>query len=224
MPLTKPSLVQLLGTRKRSQESDTKNKVLIQAVAKLPTLFGQFDLIAFTEVDGLEHVALLHGDVTGKEEVPVRVHSECLTSESFGSLRCDCREQLDTSMKKIVAMGGGAILYLRQEGRGIGLLNKIKAYQIEDFGYDTYEANEMLGFKDDERDYKIAADMLTALQISSIQLMTNNPAKRADLTAHGVQITGIIGIEIPPNKYDTEYLEAKKKHNRHMLDDLFSNS
>ena len=150
--------------------------VRIAAIADMPSRFGQFQIIAFwNNRDGKEHVAMVHGDVRGEEDVPIRVHSECLTGDVLGSLRCDCRDQLEVSLRKLGKMDRGVLLYLRQEGRGIGLLNKIRAYSLQDLGLDTVEANLALGFQDEERDFAVAAHMIRSLEIRSIQLMTNNP-------------------------------------------------
>jgi len=192
--------------------------VRIKAIAKLPSRFGDFQIIAFSnDQDEKEHIALVHGNVGGKEDIPVRLHSECLTGDVLGSLRCDCRDQLEVSLKTIGKMKSGVILYLRQEGRGIGLINKLKAYQLQDVGYDTVEANRILGFQDDERDYDIAAHMLQSLEIKSIKLMTNNPKKINDLKVHGVKITGRMPLEIPPNKFNKKYLEIKKERFGHLF-------
>ena len=186
--------------------------VRIVAVAELPTIYGDYQVVAFeNNADKREHAALVRGDIHEKEEVPVRLHSECLTGDVMGSLRCDCREQLQQSLKTIGALDSGIILYLRQEGRGIGLINKIRAYQLQDSGYDTFQANEALGFKPDMRDYDLAAHMLQSLHVKSIKLMTNNLNKVRDLQRHGVKITERIPIVIPPNKYNRFYLETKKK-------------
>jgi GTP cyclohydrolase II len=224
MPLSKPDIEELVNSNKmhycdgRSEELCVK----IVAVADLPTLYGDFQIVAFyNNVDGGEHVAIIHGDVSHEEDVPVRLHSECLTGESIGSLRCDCREQLIASLNTISTHKNGIVLYLRQEGRGIGLLNKLKAYQLQDFGYDTVEANKVLGFRDDERDYKIAAHMLTALSVKSIQLLTNNPNKIEDLIRHGVNVNGRIPVLIKPNVHNKEYMRTKMEKSGHMLDDLF---
>lgn len=192
--------------------------VKIKAVAHLPSRFGDFQIAAFSnDQDDKEHVALVRGDVSGKENIPVRLHSECLTGDVIGSLRCDCRDQLEVSLKTIGKMKSGVILYLRQEGRGIGLINKLKAYQLQDVGYDTVEANRILGFQDDERDYDIAAHMLQSLEIKSIKLMTNNPKKINALKEHGVKITGRLPLEIPPNKFNKKYLETKKNKSGHLF-------
>ncbi len=193
--------------------------VRIVAVADLPTLFGDYQVVAFwNNLDGKEHGAFVHGDIFEREDVPVRLHSECLTGDAVGSLRCDCREQLQQSLKTIGGMDSGIVLYMRQEGRGIGFINKIRAYQLQDYGYDTFQANEALGFKGDERDYDLAAHMLRSLHVRSIKLMTNNADKIRDLQLHGVKITGRIPVIIPPNTYDRFYLETKRKKAGHLLD------
>src|SRR5262245_25802200 len=156
--------------------------VKVEAVADLPTRFGRYRIIAFwNNRDAKEHVALVHGDILGAEELPTRLHSECLTGDAVGSLRCDCRDQLESSLSRIAAMKRGLILYMRQEGRGIGLINKVRAYALQDRGVDTVDANLMLGFRDDERDYAIAAHMLMSLNVGSIRLMSNNPNKLRQL-------------------------------------------
>ncbi|MCI4369996.1 MAG: GTP cyclohydrolase II [Thermoplasmata archaeon] len=190
----------------------------VVAVADLPTRFGEFEVVSFrTPGDGKDHAALVLGDIGGKENVPVRLHSECLTGDVFASLRCDCREQLELAIEEILARGSGALLYLRQEGRGIGLENKIKAYRLQELGLDTIEANEALGFRADERDYLVAAEMLRALDVRSILLMSNNPAKINDLQAHGVRIAGRIPLEVSPNPHNAKYLETKRVRAGHLL-------
>jgi len=224
MPLTKPEIEDLLNKdNTRYCDGEQINLcVKIVAVANLPTRSGNFQIIGFyNNMDEEDHVALIHGDVCGKEEVPVRLHSECLTGDAIGSLRCDCRQQLAMSLQKVSEMTCGIILYLRQEGRGIGLLNKMKAYQLQDFGYDTVEANLALGFRDDERDYKIAAHMLMALDVRSVRLLTNNPKKIEDMKRQGITVAGRIPILIQPNEYNKEYLRTKMEKSGHMLDDLF---
>src|SRR5262249_13856724 len=164
--------------------------VRVVAVAHLPTRFGDFRIIAFwNNRDGKEHVAIVRGDIMGASDLPVRLHSECLTGDAVGSLRCDCRDQLESALQKIGGMERGAVLYMRQEGRGIGLINKVKAYQLQDHGLDTVEANVALGFRDDERDYAVAAHMLASLNVRSIELMTNNPKKIRELEQLGVKVT-----------------------------------
>ena len=193
--------------------------VKIAAVADLPSRFGDFHVLAFhNNIDDKEHAAFVHGDVSGAEDVPVRLHSECLTGDAIGSLRCDCRDQLETSLKTIGEMEKGILLYLRQEGRGIGLTNKIRAYGLQDHGYDTVDANIALGFLDDEREYSIAAHMLDSLKVKSIHLMTNNPKKINALKDYGIRITDRIPLIIPPNPYNSFYLETKAQKSGHMLD------
>jgi GTP cyclohydrolase II len=193
--------------------------VRLLALAKLPTRFGEYQVAAFwNNYDKKEHAAFIHGDIVGKEDVPVRIHSECLTGDAIGSLRCDCRDQLIESLEKIGQMDNGVILYLRQEGRGIGFVNKIRAYQLQDAGFDTVQANEILGFRPDERDYSIAAHMLGTLEVKSIRIMTNNPDKMEDLRRHGVEITGRIPVIVPPNRFNNAYLATKRGKMGHLLD------
>src|SRR3954449_7712392 len=195
--------------------------VRVDAVAELPTRFGRFRIIAFwNNRDGKEHVALVHGDVMGHEAVPTRLHSECLTGDALGSLRCDCRDQLETALRSLARMERGLLLYLRQEGRGIGLTNKIRAYSLQDHGLDTVEANRALGFRDDERDYGIAAHMLRSLGIRSVKLLTNNPRKIEALDALGIRVTERIPLVIPPNQYDRRYLTTKAHRSGHLIDDV----
>jgi len=213
-------------------EGAPDNCVRVRALANLPTRFGEYQVVAFENcLDKKDHAAFVHGDVFEKDDVPVRVHSECLTGDAIGSLRCDCRDQLLESLEKIGRMDRGIVLYLRQEGRGIGFVNKIRAYQLQDSGYDTVQANELLGFRPDERDYEIAAHMLTALHVRSIEILTNNPAKMRDLERHGIRIAGRIPVEVPPNEINRTYLETKRDRLGHLLeieqdDDLsaYSNS
>jgi GTP cyclohydrolase II len=196
-----------------------KMSVRVVAMAELPTRFGQFHIVAFeNNQDGKEHIAITKGDVIGASNVPVRLHSECLTGDVMGSLRCDCRDQLEAALKKIGQMQRGIVLYLRQEGRGIGLTNKIRAYSLQDQGLDTVEANLALGFRDDERDYEVAAHMLKALKIESIQLMTNNPKKIDQLTRYGIKVNGRIPHSMEPNKHNRFYLETKAAKSGHMID------
>jgi GTP cyclohydrolase II len=213
--IPKPSVDEILADMKAERE------VRISAVAELPTEFGHFQVVAFhAPHEDKEHAALVRGDISGQEDVPVRLHSECLTGDAFGSLRCDCRQQLETAMTAIQALPMGAIVYLRQEGRGIGLENKIRAYQLQEAGYDTNEANVQLGFKEDERDYGIAADMLRAMGVKSIRLISNNPDKLADLERHGIKVTGRIPIQVPATKYDALYLETKRLKSGHLLEEI----
>ena len=193
--------------------------VRIVAVAKLPSRFGDFRVVAFwNNRDQKDHIAVVHGDVVGAEDVPTRMHSECLTGDVIGSLRCDCRDQLETALKKIGALERGVVLYLRQEGRGIGLANKIRAYALQDQGMDTVEANLALGFRDDERDYAVAAHMLQSLGISSVQLMTNNPTKVQQLEQYGVQVSKRLPHLLPPNSHNRFYLETKAQRSGHYID------
>ena len=193
--------------------------VHIAAIAELPSRFGQFHIFAFyNNKDNKEHVAIVHGEVTNAEDVPVRVHSECLTGDVLGSLRCDCRDQLETALRMIGQMERGILLYMRQEGRGIGLINKIRAYGLQEHGYDTVDANLALGFRDDERDYSVAAHMLELLHVKSIQLITNNPRKIEDLTKNGVKVNGRIPHVMPANEYNRFYLETKAIKSGHLID------
>jgi len=193
---------------------------LVRAIAraKLPTDHGEFDVIAFESLlDGREHVAVVKGDIAGKSDVLVRMHSECLTGDVFGSQRCDCGEQLDAALAAIAREGEGAVVYLRQEGRGIGLGNKIRAYALQDDGQDTVEANESLGFKPDLRDYGIGAQILLALGLSSIRLLTNNPKKIVGLDGYDLEVTGREPLRVTPNENNQEYLETKRVKLGHML-------
>lgn len=193
--------------------------VKIASIAELPTRFGDFHIVAFwNNKDGKEHAALVKGDVTDADDVTVRLHSECLTGDAFGSLRCDCRDQLEHALRAIGQMEKGIVLYLRQEGRGIGFTNKIRAYALQDYGYDTVEANLALGFRDDEREYSVAAHMLQSLKVKSIKLMTNNPKKINDLTKYGITVSGRIPLVIPPNEYNEFYLRTKAKKSGHLID------
>lgn len=188
------------------------------AAADLPSEFGDFRIHAFTGPDGKDHIALVHGEVAGVENVPVRVHSECLTGDVLGSLRCDCRPQLEKALRYIASQPQGIVLYLRQEGRGIGLLNKINAYQLQQQqGLDTVDANLALGFADDLRDYSFAANMLQSLQVGSILLMTNNPNKVEQLEQHGVKVAGRLAHEIQANPHNHDYLRTKTQRSGHLM-------
>ncbi len=193
--------------------------VRVAAMAELPSRFGDFHIVAFeNNRDGKDHVAITKGDVIGAQDVPVRLHSECLTGDALGSLRCDCRDQLETALRAIGQMEKGMVLYLRQEGRGIGLTNKIRAYSLQDEGLDTVQANHALGFRDDERDYAVAAHMLMSLKIRSVRLMTNNPKKIQQLTQYGIQVNGRIPHIMQPNEYNRFYLETKAAKSGHLID------
>lgn len=193
------------------------------ASAELPTRFGLFKTHVFraTEAgDGAcfkEHVALVFGDIGGHESLPVRIHSECMTSEVFGSLKCDCKEQLDHAMAEVARRGAGAVLYLRQEGRGIGLANKIRAYDLQAQGHDTVDANRLLGLPDDAREYHAAAHMLEHFDVKSVLLMTNNPAKVDALAALGVEVAGRLPVVVPANPFSLHYLETKRARMAHEL-------
>ena len=193
---------------------------LVQRVAeaKLPTGAGDFRIIGYrSPLDEREHVALVTGEIDGLPEILVRMHSECLTGDVFGSVRCDCGQQLRAAMHRIQREGRGAIVYLKQEGRGIGLHNKLKAYQLQDDGQDTVEANESLGFKPDLRDYGIGAQILLDLGLSSIRILTNNPRKIVGLEGYGLQVTGREPLQMEPGSFNEEYLDTKRKKLGHLL-------
>ncbi len=183
----------------------------------LPSSYGDFELRLFEDEKKREHLLLSKGDLTSDEPLLVRLHSECLTGDVFGSLRCDCGEQLHAAMKKIDKLGCGAILYLRQEGRGIGLKNKLKAYQLQEKGFDTYDANLELGFAPDERDYQIAADILSFLNIKQIKLLTNNPDKLEQLEKSGIEVVERLPLQIPAHVENRTYLQTKQEKFHHLL-------
>ncbi len=189
------------------------------AESTLPTAHGEFRTLVFRERrNGAEHVAMVMGDVAGGEGIPVRVHSECLTSEALGSLRCDCKAQLDHAFSVVAKAGRGVVLYLRQEGRGIGLGNKIRAYALQDKGHDTFAANRMLGFGEDQRRYDVAAEMLRMLDVRSVDLITNNPMKIASLVNEGIPVHRRIPSTAPVNGHNVGYLRAKVERSGHMID------
>ncbi len=192
------------------------------AEAKLPTRYGEFTAIAYrSDIDPDEHLALVMGDITTEEPVLVRVHSECLTGDVFGSLRCDCGEQVGLAMETIVKEGRGVLLYMRQEGRGIGFHNKLRAYALQDEGLDTVEANLSLGFEPDLRDYGIGAQILADLGLHEIRMLTNNPKKVIGLEGYGLKVVKTLPIVIPPNPHNRHYLETKQKKLGHLLDISF---
>ena len=221
--MSSPDLLDALVERDRDHDcagyGPDRVCVRVAAVADLPTRFGDFRIVGFwNNRDAKEHVALVHGDVLGSDDVPTRLHSECLTGDVLGSLRCDCGDQLQQGLVALRNHDRGLLLYLRQEGRGIGLINKIRAYALQDRGLDTVDANLALGFRDDERDYAVAAHMIGSLDIGSVRLMTNNPAKVAQLERHGIRVIDRIPHLIPPNEHNRFYLETKASRSGHWID------
>jgi GTP cyclohydrolase II len=197
------------------------------ASAELPTRFGLFTTHVFrtTEAgDGAcfkEHVALVFGEIRSSSSLPIRIHSECITSEVFGSLKCDCKEQLDTALREVARRGAGAVLYLRQEGRGIGLANKIRAYELQAQGADTVDANRLLGLPDDAREYHAAGHMLAHFDVKSVLLMTNNPAKVEALRSLGVTVADRLPVVVEPTPFSAGYLETKRARMAHELPTRF---
>ena len=192
--------------------------VRLAAEAELPSRYGAFRVVAFeSPTDGKEYAAVVRGVVADAEGVPVRLHSECFTGDVMGSLRCDCRDQLEAALTFIGSQEAGAVVYLRQEGRGIGLANKIRAYALQERGLDTVEANLALGFKDDQRRYDIGADILRLLGIRSVYLLTNNPSKQDSLERLGVPVLGRIPLRVAPNEHNAFYLETKRLKSGHLL-------
>lgn len=208
------------GQRRSGSNAKATQHVEIVAEARLPTRYGLFRIFAFcNDIDGREHIAVVRGEVRGKR-IPLRVHSECLTGDVLGSLRCDCRAQLESALRMLGGLERGVLLYMRQEGRGIGLINKIRAYRLQDSGLDTVEANKRLGFADDARDYYVAARMMGALGVKSVLLITNNPAKLSELRRHGVAVAGRIPLETKPTRHDKKYLRTKKEKLGHLLENV----
>ena len=196
-----------------------KEKLVERIVSvKLPTPEGDFDLVTYkNKLTNEHHMALVKGDVRGKDDVLVRVHSECITGEAFGSLRCDCGYQLKAALRKISEEGNGVLLYMRQEGRGMGFVNKMHAYALQDNGLDTVEANIKLGFKPDLRDYGIGAQILADLGITNMRLLTNNPRKISGIKGYGLKVTGRIPLIVSPNEHNKNYLQAKKEKLGHIF-------
>jgi 3,4-dihydroxy 2-butanone 4-phosphate synthase/GTP cyclohydrolase II len=199
-----------------------RNEKLVQraAEATMPTaVAGEFKALVFTnDIDHVDHIALVKGDIDSSQPVLVRVHSECLTGDAFGSRRCDCGEQLDAALKMIDEAGSGILLYMRQEGRGIGLKNKIRAYALQDNeGLDTVEANHRLGFPADQRDYGVGTQILVELGVRKLRMITNNPGKRAGIEGYGLQIVERVPLEITPNEANLKYLRTKKEKLGHVL-------
>jgi len=207
------TIADLINYRRRSEKLVTR-----VASSQIPTDYGMFKLYLYeSSIDNYQHIALVRGDVRGKKDVLVRVHSECLTGDIFGSRRCDCGEQLHKTLKLIGEKKRGVLLYMRQEGRGIGLVNKIKAYALQDKGLDTVEANEQLGFKPDLRDYGIGAQILADLGLKTIQLVTNNPRKIVGLSGYGLKVVKRVAMEARPNSANERYLKTKKEKLGHKL-------
>ena len=203
----------LVEYRRRHEKLVTR-----EIAVRLPTEYGEFQAVAFREkLTGRHHVALVHGGVDGADDVLVRVHSECLTGDVFHSLRCDCGDQLDTALRQIAAEERGVLLYMAQEGRGIGLLNKLKAYELQEQGLDTVDANLALGFAADEREWGIGNQILADLGLSTIRLLTNNPKKVSGLEAYGLRVREQVPIEVPPNDENLRYLRAKRERLGHRL-------
>lgn len=217
LPVPK-SYLDLVEKDKNHRCADMRHCVKVASAAKLPSRFGTFTAIAFHQnADDKEHAAFVKGEVLNKENVLVRMHSECLTGDAIGSLRCDCREQLEASLMKIEESGEGMVLYLRQEGRGIGLTNKLKAYQLQDEGLNTVEANLALGFPDDLREYHLASHMLKSLGVRSVRLLTNNPNKVEQLTKNGIDVVERVPHRFKPNIHNEFYLKTKKEVSKHLL-------
>ena len=219
------SIKDLIAYRMNHPESLDSSELLSQTLlveqgetVALPTAYGEFMLTPFRQLNnGLEHVALIKGEWSDEEEILCRVHSSCMTGDIFGSMRCECGEQLHKAMQMVNEAGKGIILYMNQEGRGIGLMNKIRAYKLQEQGQDTVEANVHLGFRPDERDYGVGAQILQLLGAKKLRLLTNNPVKRVGLESYGIEIVENVAIEIAPNPYNRRYMQTKKEKMHHNL-------
>ncbi|HEX2679495.1 MAG TPA: GTP cyclohydrolase II [Polyangiales bacterium] len=207
------------GNHPKPTPSQPASSVMRYSEAEVPTEYGTFRLVVYREIahPDIEHLAIVRGNVQGARDLLMRVHSECFTGEVLHSLKCDCREQLDTAMRAIAAREQGAVLYLRQEGRGIGLGNKIRAYALQQQGVDTVDANLKLGFEADARRYHVASAMLADLGVASVCVLTNNPAKVDALRADGVIVSGRVPMEIEPNQHNREYLDTKRERMGHLI-------
>jgi len=208
--------VHLSSQRSNGANGET-SRIRLSTPAIFPTEYGRFAIRAIKDAEGREHVVISNGDPAGLENVPVRVHSECLTSEALHSMRCDCREQLQASLSLLGERGVGVVVYLRQEGRGIGLFNKIEAYALQDTGLDTVEANQELGFPIDSRTYEVAAYVLMELGVSSISLMTNNPMKIEALESLGIRVSERLSLGIEPGQHNDRYIKTKQFKLNHFV-------
>lgn len=221
MSVSSSNLTAVQTNAPRTEGAVHENEVIVEvaSVAALPSRFGDFRVFVFSNnQDSKEHLAMVHGDVAGMSDVVTRVHSECLTGDVLGSLRCDCREQLEKSLMHVGSIRRGIVLYMRQEGRGIGLTNKIRAYGLQEGGMDTVDANRALGFADDLRSYDLSAAILRKLGVQSIRLMTNNPDKVQKLEGQGIVVSERIPLAIAPNHHNRAYLATKARRSGHMLD------
>ena len=216
--LSKDVLNPVPGDRSKSRAQGQLSEVVLAAQASLPTKWGEFSIFGFLDrLTGVEHTAIVHGNVSESERCPVRLHSQCHTGDVLGSLRCDCQAQLEYALEYISSVPFGAVLYLAQEGRGIGLVNKIRAYHLQDLGMDTVDANLNLGFPSDARRYGVASDMINLLGIRSIELLTNNPDKIDALTELGIVVERRLPVVIESNEHNSNYLETKRNRMGHLI-------